>query len=258
MNVLDMESYKHTNNRRRNKKRYKFPTPIIYIFIVFVGLYFFIHSPVFNIKYINVTGHKLLAEDKILSLSQLSTDQNIMKIKKEEIIKKISLHPLIKDVQIKRRLPHTVEIHVSERKPVGLLVSQDGFIQVSEEGYFLALVQDIGEYPLPVLSGITLEELPGPGQIINNNGLFLALDIIKESPAELLDYLVDINIANKSYVLAYTLDGIEIRLGSTDDIKDKLVDLLDILEDFNERNINPKSIEYLDLRFSGPPIIKRK
>jgi len=256
MTIAHMNSYKKKTKKRR--KNFKIPTPVIYILLVAVGLYFFIHSPVFGLKNIKVTGNSLLEEDKILNLSQLTTGQNIMKIKKEEIIKKISVHPFIKEVQIERHLPNTLEIHILERKPVGLLVSQDGFIQISEEGYFLALIHDIGDYFLPVISGIDLEQLPGPGQLIKNAGLALALNIIKESPQELLDNLVEINIENKGNILAYTIDGIEIRLGSLDNITDKLTDLNRILEDFDKKGINAKNIEYLDLRFSGPPVIKRK
>jgi len=256
MTVANMEGYRNAKKKRR--KNFKIPTPVIYILLVAVGLYFFMHSPLFSIKNIKVTGNNLLEEEKILNLSQLASGQNIMKIKKEEIIKRISVHPLVKAVELKRHLPSTLEILVTERRPVGLLVCQDGFIQVSEEGYFLALVHDIGNYILPVINGIDLEELPGPGQIIKNDGLDIALDVIKESSPELLNNLVEINIANKRHILAYTIDGIEIRLGSLENITKKLTDLNLILEDFKKKGINSKSIEYLDLRFSGPPVIKRK
>ena len=141
-----------------------------------------------------------------------------MKIKKDEIIDLISVHPFVKEVQIRRQFPNTLEIQIIERKPVGLLVCPDGFIQVSEEGYFLSLIRDIGDYNLPVLSGISLDELPGPGQLINNPGLNIALQIIKESPVRLLENIVEINIGNEKHILAYTLEGIEIRLGSMDNI----------------------------------------
>jgi len=249
------ESIGRTKKRRNN---FKFKAPVVYLFLVAVGLYFFIHSPVFNIKYINVSGTNVLEEEYVLSLSQVRTGQNIMKIKKEEIIKRISVHPFVKDVQVKRRLPNTLEIEIIERKPVGLLVCQDGFIQVSEEGYFLSLVHDIGDYTLPVISGVSLDELPGPGQLINNAGLKVALQIIKESPASLLENIVELNIKNENHILAYTLEGIEIRLGSMDNISEKLTDLEQIIEDFKKNGIDGEKIEYLDLRFVGPPVVKRK
>ena len=91
-----MAGVRESNIRtRRRRKSFKIPTPVIYIFLVTVGLYFFLHSPVFNIKNINVTGNNFLATEKIISLSQLNTGQNIMKIEKDEIIKSISVHTLL-------------------------------------------------------------------------------------------------------------------------------------------------------------------
>ncbi|KJS83848.1 MAG: hypothetical protein JM58_12035 [Peptococcaceae bacterium BICA1-8] len=255
MKVAKMDSYRKV---RKSKNNYKIPIPFIYIFLVAVGMYFFLHSPFFTIENINVTGNHLLDTEKILILSQVNTGQNLIKIDKKEIIKRISVHPFVENVEIKRALPDTLKIHVLERKPVGLLVCTDGFIQVSKDGVFLALIHDIGEYTLPVISGVDLEQLPGPGQVIKNDELSLALGIIAESPQELLNDIVELNIENKGHILAYTLDGIEIRLGSLENISEKLDDLKHILEDFNKIGFDDSNIEYIDLRFSGPPVIKRK
>jgi len=167
MKVTHIEKY---HRRKKQKRSFKIPTPVIYILLVAVGLYFFIHSPFFNINNINITGNRLVPTEQILNLSQINPGENLMEIKKEEVIQKISVHPLIKNVQINRQLPDSLEIIIEESTPIGLLVCPDGFIQVSEEGYFLALVQDLGNYNLPVISGINLDQLPGPGQIIENKG----------------------------------------------------------------------------------------
>jgi len=255
MKVENIHKYRKES---KSKNNFKIPTPVIYIFLVAVGLYFFIHSPFFTIKNINVTGNELLDTEKIISLSQVNIGQNLFKIEKEEIIDRISVHPFIKEIEVKRGLPYTLKIHVIERKPVGLLVCPDGFIQVSEEGVFLALIHDIGEYSLPVISGVNLDQLPGPGQVIKNNELSLAIGIIGASSQELLNNIAEINIKNKGHILAYTLNGIEIRLGSFQNISEKLDDLNQILEDFNKKGLNGSNIEYIDLRFSGSPVIKRK
>jgi len=255
MGVHQIDSYR---KRKKSKKGIKIPAPVIYLLLLAVGLYFFIHSPFFNIKNINVIGNNLLKENQILSLSQVCTGQNLMRINKEDIIEKISVHPLIKEVNIKRKLPFTLEIIIKERKPVGLLVCQDGFIQISGEGYFLALVREIGDYELPVISGINIEQLPGPGQIIQNPGLLTALNIIKESEPSLLKNIAEINIADSKYILAYTMKGIEIRLGSSENMEKKLYNLNQILVDLINKGTMKNSIEYIDLRFSGPPVIKKK
>ncbi|MFZ7104956.1 MAG: cell division protein FtsQ/DivIB [Peptococcaceae bacterium] len=256
MNVTHLNKYR--KKKRQPNRNFKIPTPVIYFLLTAVGLYFFIHSPFFAIKDIKVVGNRLLETEKIVNLSQVKTGQNLMELDKKDIGEKVAVHPFVKEVEIKRRLPNTLEIKIIERDPVGLVVCSDGFIQVSEEGHFLALVNDIGEYSLPVISGISLDQLPGPGQIINNPGLQMALQIVKNCQRSLLKNIAEINIANKKHILAYTLTGIEIRLGSFAGVTERLTGLNEILQDFNEKNILEKNIEYIDLRFTGPPIIKTK
>lgn len=256
MAVTYLDNYR--KKKRRKGRKFKIPTSIIYFLLVAVALYFFIHSPFFSIKNIKVEGNELLETEKILSLSQVKRGQNLLKIDIKEIGEKISLHPFIKEVEVKRKIPSTLEIKVVEWKPVGFLVCSDGFIQVSEEGHFLALVNDIGSYSFPVISGINLENLPGPGQIIENTSLIMALKIIKDSDQELLKNIVEINISNKKYILAYTSEGIEIKLGSFENIGERLSELNDIIYDLKAGKIDGENIEYIDLRFNGPPLIKTK
>ncbi|MFZ5944144.1 MAG: cell division protein FtsQ/DivIB [Bacillota bacterium] len=257
MDVSYLDDYQR-RRKKNNKKNVKIPTPVIYLLLLAVGLYFFIHSPFFALKKITVVGNSSLETEKILTLSQLKPGQNLMKINGDAVVERVSVHPLIKEVNIKRKLPNTLEIIIEERKPVCLLVSPDGFIQVSAEGHFLTLVNDIGEYSLPVISGIGLEQIPGPGQLIKNQALTMALSIIDESEPELLHNLVEINIANEKHILAYTETGVEIRIGSFENIKEKMTNLREILGDFQKRGVDSESIEYIDLRFNGPPVIKSK
>ena len=50
----------------------------------------------------------------------MKTGQNLISIDKGEIKKRILVHPLVKDVEIKRNLPTTLEIEIKEREPIGL------------------------------------------------------------------------------------------------------------------------------------------
>ncbi|NLW24359.1 MAG: FtsQ-type POTRA domain-containing protein [Clostridia bacterium] len=254
-NVVQIDSYR---KRKTSPKNPKILTTVMYLLILAVAFYFFLHSSFFNIKKISVTGNKLLEKEKILNLSQVKTGQNLISIDKGEIKKRILVHPLVKDVEIKRNLPTTLEIEIKEREPIGLVVCPDGFIQVCDEGYFLALIDDLGSYNLPVISGLSLEQLPGPGQKIENQGLFNALAILKEGKQGFLENIVELNISNENHILAYTVQGIEIRLGTLENMSTKLENLNKILEDVINKEIMGNSVEYIDLRFSGPPVIKKK
>lgn len=246
----------YTKRTKGKKKTYHYK--IVYFLLIIIGLYFFMHSPIFNIQNITVKGNKNLAIEDIKRLSQLSQGDNLFKINKDEIIKNILVHPLIKEVEISRDLPSTLRIDILERKPIGLVVCEDGFIQVSEKGYFISIDRDLGNYKLPVISGVSMDYLPGPGQIIKKEGLHTALEILSNIESELLENIAEINVADPDYILAYTTQGIEIRLGSKEEVEGKLEDLQDILERIINLVIDEKEIEYIDLRFSGPPIIKKK
>lgn len=243
--------------QKRREKNIK-PLGLIYILILIICVYFFLHSPVFNISNIEVIGNKYLAQDKILELSQISKGTNLFKINKKNIKENIAVQPLVKNVQITRKLPSTLVINVIEHKPVGLVVCEDGFIQVSEIGTFLSLSRQIGDYKLPVISGINMEYIPGPGQAIENQGLSVALSILKKIDSSLLESLVEINVQDTKHILAYTLHGIEIKLGSQNDMENKLIKLQEILNDIVNSVIDENSIEYIDLRFPNSPVYKKK
>lgn len=255
MEPINIRDYRKS---RKKAKRYKLPIYVIYFFLIIVGVYFFLHSPFFTIKNIEIIGNNAMDDSKILELSQINPEQNLVFLKNQEIVESILVNPLVKTVELTKRLPNTLAINIVERVPVALLVCPDGFIQVSEDGYFLALLKNIGKYSIPVINGISMDYLPGPGQEIKNDTLLIVLDIIKQSHPDTLKYIAEINMANPSNILAYTTLGIEIRLGDLERIEEKLHNLDLILLELLNKTIVSESIEYIDLRFTGPPIVKKK
>ena len=159
---------------------------------------------------------------------------------------------------VKRRLPDRIVIDIVERKPVGAVVTTNGYIQVSADGRLLSISPTIGKYNLPVISGVQLSEIPAPGNIIQNDNLTKALQIISESDQELLNNLAELNVGQADQVMACTNEGIEIRLGDVDDIEIRLLDLNDILKDIVKQKIRAEDIEYIDMRYLDAPVIKLK
>ena len=127
--------------------------------------------------------------------------------------------------------PDRILIEIIERKPVGAVVTANGYIQVSADGRLLSIAPTIGQYNLPVISGVQLSEIPTPGNIIQNDNLTKALQIISESDQDLLNNLAELNVGQADSIMACTNEGIEIRLGDVDDIEIRLMDLNDILKD---------------------------
>ena len=82
--------------------------------------------------------------------------------------------------------------------------------------------------------------------------------ILKEGKQGFLENIVELNISNENHILAYTVQGIETRLGTLENMSTKLENLNKILEDVINKEIMGNSVEYIDLRLSGPPVRKKK
>ncbi len=85
----------------------------------------------------------------------------------------MELHPLIKTVHLTRRIPHTVILEIEERLPFAILVGEGEYLVVDVEGgVCLKQVEDLQEFNLPLISGLTVPaELTLGGEELTEAGL---------------------------------------------------------------------------------------
>ncbi|GBF34448.1 cell division protein FtsQ [Desulfocucumis palustris] len=235
-----------------NKKRgYNLWQSVFFVFLVTLGLYILLRSPLFEVRGVTVEGNNYLATEKILSVSGINTGENIFKINLKEASERLKIIPMLKSVELERRLPATVLIKVTERSPVALFSSSGGFIQVDAEGVYLQKGSP-SDRNLPVVTGIKYV-LPSPGKPLKGQGLDTALRVVRELPEELLPKLSEVNINEQGNVCLYTLDGIQCRLGSPEDVSEKAMFLSRVIDELKAKN---KKIEYVDLSYVGSPVVQ--
>lgn len=242
----------------RRRLRLRLPKGLLLTALGIVGIYLLLHSQLFSVKTIDVNGNSIVPDEKIVELSEIVAGERLYAVNIKDSAKKIGYYPYVESVTVKRRLPNRIVIDIVERKPVGAVVTTNGYIQVSADGRLLSIAPTIGKYNLPVISGVQLSEIPSPGNIIQNDNLTKALQIISESDQELLNNLAELNVGQADQVMACTNEGIEIRLGDVDDIEIRLLDLNDILKDIVKQKIRAEDIEYIDMRYLDAPVIKLK
>lgn len=223
---------------------------IFFVLVFLTAAYILARSSLFEVREIRVTGNSSLAREQIVAVSGINPGQNIFKLDLKESMEKLRVIPLIKNVSMSRDLPAAVEIRVEERKPCALLPVESGFIQVDREGVCLQR-GDIAANQFPVITGVNFSQ-PAPGQQIESESLDKALTVIKELPPALLPQLSEINI-NGEQAVVYTLDGIQCHLGTVKDLKRKGDVFINVL---NELKTKGKKIEYIDLSYTGSPVVK--
>lgn len=124
---------------------------IIYlsIFFLLIAIIVYMQSPLSHIKVINVEGIEHVDEQEILKRSELNTETNIWTVTKKSIEQRIEKHPVVSNVEIRKKLPSTIEINVTEFERVGYVFQDNGYYLLLENGNMLSEPQQpTGDAPL--------------------------------------------------------------------------------------------------------------
>ena len=229
-----LEKQKQIKARKRKKIKFFLKFTLI-IGLIIGGSVFAFTSPIFNVKNIEVVENTKVPNDTIISLSQIKLDQNIFKFNKNIVIKNIKENPYIDNIEIKRKLPNTVEIKVEERVAKYAVDYMGKYAYISTQGYILEIVED--NQKLPIIQGATTkEEEIQPGKRLNNEDLTRLGDVIKIMSAmsdnQLEGKVTSIDISNKNeYSIYLGEEKKTIHVGEATNLSNKLLYVRAIIED---------------------------
>jgi len=250
------------NTRRiRGKRRKVAPVFGLWLLLLFCCLlagYFFINSAFFALQYINIEGNTALSDEEIIEQTGLALGTNLFRLDVNAATVKIEMYPVIKNVEIKRELPGTISVVVTERITVARVIAQDGFVEVDNEGVYLQKTTEYGgSDQLPVISGVALQEQDRPGTKLNSPGLATALKLIELMDRSILESVAEIIAASPESLSLKTIQGVEVRFGKPEELERKIQIMQQLLVE-NEMIINSQTVDYIDLRYDTSPVIKRK
>ena len=231
---------KNKNVKKRNNKKKKrnsiIPKIILLGGIIASIVIFTFVTPVFNITSINVSGNNRLSENTIISISGLSRGVNIFKNRKSSIKKNLKENPYIEDVTIKRKLPGTIEIDITERIVEYQIKVMDSFIYIDKQGYILEKVSS-EEEAIFIEGYETKDEELLKVKRLNNNDL-IKLSAVQKiinayNSAEIIDKIEKIDISNSKEYILY-LNNKQIYVGDDSNLTDKMGYIKTILDDVKD------------------------
>jgi cell division protein FtsQ len=238
---------------RRRQKKWNVIESFIFVILVLVTGFILLSSPVFEVRKVLVRGNHFLSEEKILSMADIGLGVNIFKLKMADVTSNLKQVPMIREAQVTRSLPSSVVITVVERVPLGLLPSKEGFIEVDDEGVYLAKA-GAGTPGLPVITGVQVDTA-SPGQVLGSDKLRTALDVIKGLPAESAANLSEVHVDEDGQVKIYTNEGYQCRFGLPEEIQEKGAIFQQVLLELRKQGAK---INYIDLSSAGQPVIYYK
>lgn len=214
-------------------------------------------SPLAAITEIQVEGNNVLSDEKIIVQAGQPVGQNVFLYRTRQAASTLELDPYIDKAKISRQPFHRILIQIMERAPVGILVDGNAYLHFSSNGMVMDVSESLQTTKLPIITGLSLESVPAPGDMIRDETFHEALVIANACSPELLMEIQEINVSNPANILAYTGQGIEVRIGCADEsISRRMQSLDDIYQQVVLSGRLPAPVDYIDIRYEGAPSIK--
>ncbi|WPC40967.1 cell division protein FtsQ/DivIB [Clostridium sp. JS66] len=237
--------------RRRKRKRIK-KIFMLFILLLSICITLCLKHPYFNIKNIEVSGNRNISSKEIVDLSTLFKGNNIFYINVRNGENNILSNPYISEVQIKRKLPATVQINIKEREALFYNAKDNKYFIVDKNGVVLQKKDDIKGMHLVKLDGFDYDKSE-IGKVLKNDD---------KSKIDIVTNLGDIILNSKNTIgityidLNSTIDikiyfgDMCVKLGRSDNLDKKVNEALNI--------INSKGLKgakgYIDVSFDGNPV----
>lgn len=222
---------------RKNKRRKKRAKKLLRFFILLALLAggvisFCLFTPFFNLTEISVTGCEHLTSSEIIDASQIPYGENIFKINKKEVYKRISAIPRVNTVKL-RRIPLTkIRINITETYPAFVFKANGAFAVTDHTGKVMEIKDSADNVNLPLISGIEAENAKISEKISVQDSI--KFDIILDNLTILrekgiISELSEIDFSDLSSTQGYLKGGAKVIFGKLTDLEYKLSVLLAIL-----------------------------
>lgn len=228
---------------------------LLMIILLIGGTIYFVLSPAFNVRTIDVVNNQKLSSEQIISMSEIHLNENTFKFSKREVKEKILANPYIEDVDVNRNIfTGKVKLNITERTATLMLEYGNSYVYINNQGYIL----EISPVKLdsPIIKGYTtpIEDVK-PGNRLSKDDLErleVVLKIIETAQSAGIENLItQIDIKNKkNYVMVLESEDKTVYLGKCGDISTQMLYIKEMIQ--REKGIEGEFFIDMDLNTSNP------
>jgi cell division protein FtsQ len=205
----------------------------------------------FAVARVEVRGASRMLPEQVMAAAAIPRGTNIFRLDTAGVIDRIEALPEVRRADVVRELPDRVVISVEERRPF-TLVHGGRLHWMDEEGRLLGTSPSAVSSPLPVISGLTADELasmrtsPGPKA---RAAIAVIRALIRSGG--LTAEISEIDMSRREGPVLYTIDGVEVRLGN-EDWEERLQRLEGVLA-----QVATQDVRAVDLRFRDQVVFQK-
>jgi cell division protein FtsQ len=79
------------------------------------------YTPLFRARHIRVTGVNVLTAEEVRGLGEVDEATNVVHVDRDAVVARLETSPWVADAAVLVELPDTLELRITERRPVGLI-----------------------------------------------------------------------------------------------------------------------------------------
>jgi cell division protein FtsQ len=219
---------------------------------LFTWLVFF--TSTFTIKAVEITGSRIRSVQYVREESGIDAYRNIVTLPAAKISGRLEQDPWIKEARVGRRLPHTVTITVTERKPVALVDCNGAFFLVDGSGWTISPAGPTDFPQLPRVNGGSMST-PKVAARVADRRVVECIGIMSQMSESMRGNIVLANPFDGRGHVFVTRMGFQIVYGSSAEARRKNEILEAIILDAKK---NDRHAEYVDVSVPDSPVIKLK
>lgn len=219
--------------------------------LLVVGSLFILPIPLGNIA---LSGNTKLTVEDVLFEGEISQPVNVLKVNATDLEERLSHDVRVSNASVHHRFPLTLEVVVEDRIPLAVVQGEYSYAVIDKDGLVIDSVQAIRQADVPMITGKRLGNLL-LGDHVELEDVGKALAFLNHLTSDGQKVFSEINIGNAENIMAYTRDGITVRLGNGSDIEDRAKLAENMVGDVKARGL---SVEYLDANLTSPFIKLKK
>jgi len=254
-------TFRNSNNVQLAKNKEKFKKFMMQLFelsaltLFATALYHLsLSHPMFNVKTIQAEGLARLSQSDVTGMLGYIKGKNIFLNDTDKAEMVLENNPWIESAVVSRIFPSTLNISVTERTPVLVVVKNDKLYLSDISGFLIEEIASASGY----LKVIGINEKVKAGRRLNHvEGFSKALKIreIFELDKLFRDSIASVDISSRDRLVAYTYSGVGVAFdGDLRNLEGKFLEYLAVRKILTERG---DKFKLIDLSFEGQAVVKR-
>jgi cell division protein FtsQ len=201
----------------------------------------------FRVRRVEVAGVRYIEPREILDRLQIDTMASVWD-DTDPLVARVTGHPLVRDVEIDRKLPGTLVVRLVEHAPVALVETPNGFRAFDERGVALPIDPTVTDVNAPIMARVDTAMLRLLGDArLGAPALYARLSEVRREPAS-----TGPTLRSSGGDVVLVLDSVPVR-APPDITLQRLTDIELVERDLARRRLRPVE---LDLRYRDQVIAR--